>query len=64
LPRGKTIILDFTDVRMVDHTVLDHLSELANKYKQGGGEFIIRGLEGHTPLSSHPLATRVNRSYH
>lgn len=64
LPRGKSIIMDFTNTRVIDHTVQDHLSELAEKYRQGGGKFVIQGLDDHKPISAHPLATRKNLSLH
>ena len=64
LPRGKKIILDFADTRVVDHTVMEHLHELAEKYRQGGGQFVIQGLDDHKPISGHPLATRKNMSIH
>lgn len=64
LPRGKKITVDFTSARLVDHTVLEHIHELAEKYKRGGGSFEITGLDSHIPLSAHPFATRKNLSQH
>lgn len=62
LPHGKKITLDFTNARLVDHTVMEHLHELANRYKENGGSFTIIGLDDHKPLSAHPFATRKNLS--
>ncbi|MBX7205080.1 MAG: SulP family inorganic anion transporter [Bacteroidia bacterium] len=64
LPRGKKITVDFTNARLVDHTVLEHIHELADKYKRGGGSFEITGLDSHIPFSAHPFATRKNLSQH
>lgn len=64
LPRGKKIIIDFSNARLVDHSVMEHIHELAVKYKQGGGSFDIVGLDAHIPLSAHPFATRKNLSQH
>ena len=58
LPHGKKITLDFTNARLVDHTVMEHLHELGNRYKENGGTFDIVGLDDHKPLSAHPFATR------
>ncbi len=64
LPRGKKITVDFSNARLVDHSVMEHIHELAAKYKQGGGSFDIVGLDSHIPLSAHPFATRKNLSHH
>lgn len=58
LPRGKTIIVDFTKATLVDHTVMEHIHEMAEKYNLEGGSFKIIGLNQHKPLSEHPHATR------
>lgn len=58
LPRNKKITLDFTGVKLVDHTVMEHLHEMQVKYTEDGGEFNIMGLDNHMPLSAHPKATR------
>lgn len=58
LPRNQIITLDFTGVKLVDHTVMEHLHEMQEKYIENGGEFNIIGLENHMPLSAHPKATR------
>ena len=64
LPRGKKITVDFSNARLVDHSVMEHIHELANRYKQNGGSFDIIGLDNHKPLSAHPFATRKNLSLH
>lgn len=58
IPKGKTLIIDFTDAALVDHTVMAHLHELREEYEAGGGSFHIAGLEQHTAFSSHPYASR------
>jgi MFS superfamily sulfate permease-like transporter len=62
LPLGKKIIVDLTNVKLIDHTVMEHLHELENRYKENGGQFEIIGLKDHKPLSTHPFATRKNLS--
>ncbi|MDZ4666355.1 MAG: SulP family inorganic anion transporter [bacterium] len=57
LPEGKKITIDFTNTKLVDHSVRSHLSELAEAYHRKNGEFIIIGLDNHTSLSNHPTAT-------
>lgn len=58
LPHGKKVILDFTETRIVDHTVLSHLHDLVEKYAQNGGSMYIEGLDSHRALSDHPHASR------
>jgi MFS superfamily sulfate permease-like transporter len=57
LPPGKKITIDFTNTKLVDHSVRSHLHELAEAYHRKGGEFYIIGLDNHTSLSDHPRAT-------
>ncbi len=57
LPSGKKITIDFTNTKLVDHSVRSHLHELAEAYHRKGGEFYIIGLDNHTSLSDHPRAT-------
>lgn len=61
LPHGKGIVIDFSHAKLVDHTVMEHIHELADKYMEHGGSFKIVGLDNHQPLSDHPLATRKQK---
>ncbi len=58
LPKGKKITLDFTETHLVDHSVMEHLHELGEKYKRDGGEFLVNGLDEHEALSAHPHSTQ------
>lgn len=58
LPLGKSIVVDFSNTRLVDHTVLENLHDIQNNYKRSGGSFEIVGLNEHQPLSEHPHASR------
>lgn len=58
LPHGKNVTVDFSEVKLVDHTVMEHMEELAHHYEEHGGRFVIVGLDNHQPLSTHPHATR------
>lgn len=58
LPKGKSIILDFTNTNLVDHTVMEQVHEFGEKYKLGGGKFSIVGLDNHQAMASHPFASR------
>jgi len=56
------VLLCFTDVTFVDHTVIDHLEEYERNCKLIGKELHIRNIEALNPLSDHPLAARDKRS--
>jgi len=58
LPRQKHIVVDFSEARLVDHTVMEHLHHYQNDYIAQGGKFEVVGLERHKAVSSHPLAAR------
>jgi MFS superfamily sulfate permease-like transporter len=58
IPPGKHVIIDLDKATLVDNTVMEGLFELAEEYKAGGGSFVIRGLQGHKPFSSHRFASR------
>jgi len=58
MPRNKQITIDFTNAKLVDHSVMENIHDMADKYNQDGGNFIIKGLHNHKALSDHPHATR------
>ncbi len=64
LPRKQQVTIDFTDVKLVDHTVMESLHELQKNYIAEGGTFEIIGLESHKALSKHPFATRKSLNTH
>jgi MFS superfamily sulfate permease-like transporter len=58
IPRQKHIVVNFSEARLVDHTVMEHLHHYENDYVAQGGKFEIVGLHEHKPVSLHPLAAR------
>ncbi|MCC3159051.1 SulP family inorganic anion transporter [Hymenobacter sp. 15J16-1T3B] len=59
LPKGKHVVLDLSDTRLVDHTVLEHLERFRADYLRDGGQLEITGLQRHLPVSGYPTAARV-----
>lgn len=55
---SKHLIVDFEDARLVDHTVMEKLHEQEDIFKRSGRKLELCGLDGHTSLSTHPLAAR------
>jgi len=58
LEKHKEIILDFSEVTFVDHTVMEHLEDYSRQNKLHGNEVHIINVESLNPVSSHPLAAR------
>lgn len=58
IPNSKTIILDFSNSVLVDHTVLENLHGIEEDYKRNGGSFHVIGLEQMAKLSEHEFAAR------
>jgi MFS superfamily sulfate permease-like transporter len=54
----KNLVIDLSETRLVDHTVMAKMRELEAEFNQDGLQFTVTGLEGHRALSRHPLAAR------
>ena len=57
LPAGKTVVLDFSDARFIDHTVVERLEDWEAEYAREGGRVERTGMEGlvasgHSPVSA------------
>jgi MFS superfamily sulfate permease-like transporter len=59
IPAGNHIVLDFSNVKIVDHTVMEHLHHYGEDYHRSGGDMVIKGMEKLKPWSDHPLSYRV-----
>ena len=62
LPRQKSIVIDFSNTNLIDHTVMDNLHHYKHEYESSGGSFVFDGLDEHIALSEHSLAAR-KKSY-
>jgi MFS superfamily sulfate permease-like transporter len=62
LPRQKSIVIDFSNTNLIDHTVMDNLHHYKHEYESSGGSFVFEGLDEHIALSEHSLAAR-KKSY-
>lgn len=58
LKEKKNVIVDLSDCKLVDHSVMEKLHELQDDFEREGVSLEIRGLENHRPLSDHELAAR------
>ena len=55
-PEVTRVVIDFRNCWIVDHTVLGKLHHISAS--SSGREIVLRGLDGHQPMSSHTLAAR------
>lgn len=58
LDPSMDVVIDFTGARVVDHTVMERISELVEHFADQGRRLHVRGLEHHRPVSAHPYAAR------
>lgn len=54
----KNVELDLSDVKLVDHTVMDKLHEMQSDFEQAGLRFHVVGLESHQPFAGHAQSAR------
>ncbi|MDC0670430.1 SulP family inorganic anion transporter [Nannocystis radixulma] len=59
VPAPRHIVVDLQNTRLVDHTVMERLHELARDLEHEGRELTVVGLEGHKPVSGNTLAART-----
>jgi MFS superfamily sulfate permease-like transporter len=56
--QDSDVVLDLSEARLVDHTVMEKLHELEEEFQTVGRTLQIVGLDNHRPLSRHPFAAR------
>lgn len=56
---GQTVVFDFSNARLVDHSFMEHLHRFEEDYHHnGGGKVAWMGLDKFNLFSDHPLAAR------
>ena len=58
LAQKNNVILDLSDTRLVDHSVMEKLHEMEQQFHQEGLKLRICGLDNHRGLSKHKLAAQ------
>lgn len=55
---ARTIMLDFSQARLVDHNVMENLEHLHDDLSEEGRSLLVIGMRDHARLSTHRLAAR------
>jgi MFS superfamily sulfate permease-like transporter len=55
---ARQVVIDLSETRLVDHSVMEKLHQLAGEFSREQRHLELRGLEEHRGLSDHPLAAR------
>ena len=58
--QGK-LVIDFTNVNLIDHTFRTHLTDLIKEWDKDGKQLILANAEHLIPVSDHPLATQIRK---
>jgi MFS superfamily sulfate permease-like transporter len=53
------VVVDLAGTKLVDHTVMDKLHEMAKEFREAGSDLVISGLERHWKVSDHPASARL-----
>ena len=59
IPQGKKITIDVSKVKIVDHTSILAMNELAEDYKENNGKVTVVGFNNHRQLGHAPTSTRI-----
>lgn len=58
IPSDMNVTLDFSETKLVDHSVLENINHFKYDYELMGGTFDVIGLENHKSLSKHPESVK------
>lgn len=62
LPQKELVSIDFSELKLVDHSVIENLHHFKDEYENGGGKVQFQGLEQLHQLSNHHLAARKQKA--
>jgi MFS superfamily sulfate permease-like transporter len=54
----SVVTVDFSETRLVDHTVMERLHSMQREFDERSCVLNITGLDAHASLSHHPFAAR------
>lgn len=64
LVQRQNIIIDVSDTKLIDHTVMDKLHDMQREFEEEGLALEMIGLDAHVPLAEHNTAARKRGLVH
>jgi MFS superfamily sulfate permease-like transporter len=61
LVQRQNIVLDLSNTKLVDHSVMEKLHQMQRDFEQEGLSLVITGLETHQPIADHEYSARRGR---
>jgi MFS superfamily sulfate permease-like transporter len=58
LTQRNNLVIDLSETKLVDHSVMEKLHELEKEFEEEGLSLELTGLDSHRKLSDHPLSAR------
>lgn len=58
LAERNNVVVDLSDTKLVDHSVMEKLHEMEAEFALAGLDFTVTGLDNHHQMSAHPHAAR------
>jgi MFS superfamily sulfate permease-like transporter len=56
---GSKVTIDFSETKLVDHSILENVYEFQRKHHSKGGQVILTGLDQHNASCNHKLALQI-----
>jgi len=60
IPPGRHVLLEFSNARLIDTTVLEYVHKYSKEYNRKGGQMELVGLDVHRTSSDHPFSIHVH----
>lgn len=61
VPQGKSLVIDVSKTKVIDHTSMVTLNEMVRQYVANGGKAQIVGLDSHHGVGHHDTSTKVKK---
>ncbi len=58
IPKHSHVVLDFSNSKMVDHSVMENLHHLEDEFSKNGGQLQLTGFDKHNFTSQNPYSSR------
>lgn len=63
IPQKSNIIIDFSNTRIIDHTILHTVHRIKDELEYEGSKVIIQGMDNHRAISQTTTSTRIRKEH-